>query len=79
MVALLTFASLLGGFVSARAVQTIQLGEYGATKAYATGDLDQLNVSTDKITKRALKIESMDVSETNVIVEDKPHVRLASG
>lgn len=45
----------------------------------ATGDLDQLNVSTDKITKRALKIESMDVSETNVIVEDKPHVRLASG
>jgi DNA recombination protein RmuC len=29
----------------------------------ATGDLDQLNVSTDKITKRALKIESMDVEE----------------
>jgi DNA recombination protein RmuC len=29
----------------------------------ANGDLDQLNISTDRITKRALKIESMDVEE----------------
>jgi DNA recombination protein RmuC len=29
----------------------------------ANGDLEQLNVSTDKVAKRALKIESMDVEE----------------
>jgi DNA recombination protein RmuC len=32
----------------------------------ANGDLEQLNVSTDKVAKRALKIESMDVEELKV-------------
>jgi DNA recombination protein RmuC len=46
----------------------------------ASGDLDQLNVSTDKISKRVLKIESMDLSEPNIVAEnkDKP-LRLAAG
>jgi DNA recombination protein RmuC len=44
----------------------------------ANGDLDQLNVSTDKIAKRALRIESMDVSEPSTIAQPvETQLRLA--
>ena len=46
----------------------------------ANGDLDQLNVSTDKITKRALKIENMDVSESPTrLAPAETQLRLAKG
>ncbi len=45
----------------------------------AGGDLDQLDISTDKISKRALKIESMDVSDTPAITEPDNIRRLAAG
>ena len=45
----------------------------------ANGDLDQLNVSTDKISKRALKIESMDLADAPVIAEPDNIRRLATG
>ena len=35
----------------------------------ANGDLDKLGISTDRITKRALKIESMDVAEPSGITD----------
>ena len=45
----------------------------------ANTDLDKLGVSTDRITKRAMKIESMEVSEPNLIESSVPEKRLASG
>ena len=46
----------------------------------ANTDLDRLGVSTDRITKRAMKIESMDVAETKALQEsDEPQRRLAAG
>ena len=46
----------------------------------ANTDLDKLGVSTDRITKRAMKIESMDVAETKALQEsDEPQRRLATG
>ena len=48
--------------------------------AQASGDLEQLNVSTDKISGRAAKIESMDLTEPATISDssEKP-LRLAAG
>ena len=45
----------------------------------ANTDLDKLGISTDRITKRAMKIESMDVGELNAIENAIPEKRLASG
>ncbi len=45
----------------------------------ATGDLDQLTVSTDKISKRALKIESMELDDQPAIASVEPIRRLATG
>ena len=39
---------------------------YGSLRKHfeqVNGDLDQLNISTDRITRRAMKIESLDVEE----------------
>lgn len=41
---------------------------YGSLRKHfeqANGDLDQLNISTDRITRRAMKIESLDVEENS--------------
>ena len=48
--------------------------------AQASGDLEQLNVSTDKISGRAAKIESMDLAEPTTVSDstEKP-LRLAAG
>ena len=45
----------------------------------ANTDLDKLGVSTDRITKRAMKIESMDVAEPAAIDSSVADKRLASG
>jgi DNA recombination protein RmuC len=45
----------------------------------ANTDLDKLGISTDRITKRALKIESMDVGEVQAIESGDAAKRLASG
>ncbi len=45
----------------------------------ANTDLDKLGISTDRITKRAMKIESMDVGEPNAIENSVPEKRLAAG
>lgn len=37
--------------------------------AQANGDLEQLNVSADKISSRSAKIESMDLTEPNAVIE----------
>jgi DNA recombination protein RmuC len=45
----------------------------------ANTDLDKLGISTDRIAKRALKIESMDVGEVPAIESGGAEKRLASG
>ena len=45
----------------------------------ANTDLDKLGISTDRITKRAMKIESMDVAEPVAIESAVAEKRLASG
>ena len=46
----------------------------------ANNDLDKLGVSTDRITKRAMKIESMDVAEPKTVDDTtEPQRRIASG
>jgi DNA recombination protein RmuC len=45
----------------------------------ANTDLDKLGISTDRIAKRALKIESMDVGEVQAIESGDAAKRLASG
>ena len=45
----------------------------------ANTDLDKLGISTDRITKRAMKIESMDVAEPVAIETAVVEKRLASG
>jgi DNA recombination protein RmuC len=46
----------------------------------ANTDLDKLGISTDRITKRALKIESLDVTEGKAIpIEEEAPRRLAAG
>ena len=45
----------------------------------ANTDLDKLGISTDRITKRAMKIESMDVGEPVAIESAVAEKRLASG
>ncbi len=45
----------------------------------ANTDLDKLGISTDRITKRALKIESMDVAEPVAIESTVAEKRLVSG
>lgn len=45
----------------------------------ANTDLDKLGISTDRITKRAMKIESMDVAEPVAIESAVVEKRLASG
>ncbi len=45
----------------------------------ANADLDKLGISTDRITKRAMKIESMDVGEVPAIESAVAEKRLASG
>jgi DNA recombination protein RmuC len=45
----------------------------------ANTDLDKLGISTDRITKRAMKIESMDVAEVMAVEGAVAEKRLASG
>jgi DNA recombination protein RmuC len=45
----------------------------------ANTDLDKLGISTDRIAKRALKIESMDVGEVSAVENNGAEKRLASG
>jgi DNA recombination protein RmuC len=45
----------------------------------ANTDLDKLGISTDRITKRAMKIESMDVGEITAVESAVAEKRLASG
>jgi DNA recombination protein RmuC len=45
----------------------------------ANTDLDKLGISTDRITKRAMKIESMDVGEVPAVESAVAEKRLASG
>jgi DNA recombination protein RmuC len=47
----------------------------------ANGDLEKLSVTADKISKRGVKIESLDLEEPvkAVAVEDKSRPRLISG
>jgi DNA recombination protein RmuC len=45
----------------------------------ANTDLDKLGISTDRVAKRAIRIESMDVAEPKAVEADQPTRRLASG